>query len=187
MEKKYSAQSYSYRIALGGIIASMCMMCMFLTGVIPMLYLLLPMATSGLIYIMALETSPHWGLMTYISVGLLSIFVTPNKDASLVFILFFGYYPLLCPILKRLHCPPLAFLIRMAIFNAAVLVFFYGSIYLLGADELWDSLGKYGKYGGYILLGIANVMFVSYDYLIGIFPTAYNRVLKPRIFPTKKS
>ncbi len=185
MEKKNSTGSYSYRIALGGIIASLCMMSMFLTGVIPMFYLLLPMICSGLIAIMAIETSPYWGFLTYVSVGLLSIFVTPNKDAALVFILFFGYYPLLRPILERLHMPPLAFLIRLAVFNAAVLVFFYGSIYLLGADELLESLGRYGKYGGWIMLGIANVMFLSYDYLISIFPSAYRKVLKPRIFPKR--
>ena len=83
-------QSVSYRIALGGIIASLCMLSMFLTGVFPMFYLLLPMASSVLIFIMAIETSTYWGFLTYLSVGILSIFVTPNKDAALAFLLFFG-------------------------------------------------------------------------------------------------
>ena len=78
MIQKHSAQSYSYRIALGGIIASLCMLCMFLTGVFPMFYLILPMLASGLIFLMALETSTYWGFLTYISVGLLSVFVTDS-------------------------------------------------------------------------------------------------------------
>ena len=40
---KESSQSLSYHIALGGIIAALCIACMFLTGVFPMFYLILPM------------------------------------------------------------------------------------------------------------------------------------------------
>ncbi len=103
MEKNRPDQSYSYRIALGGILASLCLLCMFLTGVFPMFYLLLPMGSSALISIMAMETSPYWGFLTYLAVGLLSFFITPNKDAALVFLIFFGYYPLLRPKLKKIR------------------------------------------------------------------------------------
>lgn len=183
MIQKHSAQSYSYRIALGGIIASLCMLCMFLTGVFPMFYLILPMLASGLIFLMALETSTYWGFLTYISVGLLSVFVTPNKDAALAFLIFFGYYPLLRPKMEHSRLRLLAFLLRLALFNAAVLGFFWISVYVLGMKALLDSLGDYGKYGGWILLGIANLMFLSYDYIMGAFPTVYRQHLKPRIFP----
>lgn len=183
MIQKHSAQSYSYRIALGGIIASLCMLCMFLTGVFPMFYLILPMLASGLIFLMALETSTYWGFLTYISVGLLSVFVTPNKDAALAFLIFFGYYPLLRPKMEHSRLRLLVFLLRLALFNAAVLGFFWISVYVLGMKALLDSLGDYGKYGGWILLGIANLMFLSYDYIMGAFPTVYRQHLKPRIFP----
>ena len=74
---KESSQSLSYHIALGGIIAALCIACMFLTGVFPMFYLILPMLASAFIYIMTLETGGYWGFLTYLSVGLLSVFVTP--------------------------------------------------------------------------------------------------------------
>lgn len=76
---KESSQSLSYHIALGGIIAALCIACMFLTGVFPMFYLILPMLASAFIYIMTLETGGYWGFLTYLSVGLLSVFVTPNR------------------------------------------------------------------------------------------------------------
>ena len=47
---KESSQSLSYHIALGGIIAALCIACMFLTGVFPMFYLILPMLASAFIY-----------------------------------------------------------------------------------------------------------------------------------------
>ena len=158
-QHKESAQSLSYHIALGGIIAALCIACMFLTGVFPMFYLILPMLASAFIYIMVLETSGYWGFLTYLSVGLLSIFVTPNKDASLAFLFFFGYFPLLRHLMERFRWKFVGFLLRLAVFNAAVLAFFWVSVYVLGMKELLESLGDYGKYGGWILLGIANVMF----------------------------
>lgn len=178
-------QSVSYRIALGGIIASLCMLSMFLTGVFPMFYLLLPMASSVLIFIMAIETSTYWGFLTYLSVGILSIFVTPNKDAALAFLLFFGYYPLIRPKLQKIHCKPLAFLLGLAIFNAAAFAFFGLTVYVLGMKELLESLGDYGKYGAWIMLGIANLMFLCYDYTMCTFRILYQWHLKPRIFPKR--
>ena len=181
--KKESAQSLSYRIALGGIIAALCIACMFLTGVFPMFYLVLPMLASAFIYIMALETGCYWGFLTYLSVGLLSVFVTPNKDASLAFLFFFGYFPLLRNGMERFRWKFLGFLLRLAVFNAPELTFFWVSVYVLGMKELLESLGDYGKYGGWILLGIANVMFFCYDFSMGSFPALYRRYLKPRISP----
>ena len=124
-QHKESAQSLSYHIALGGIIAALCIACMFLTGVFPMFYLILPMLASAFIYIMVLETSGYWGFLTYLSVGLLSIFVTPNKDASLAFLFFFGYFPLLRHLMERFRWKFVGFLLRLAVFNAAVLAFFW--------------------------------------------------------------
>lgn len=185
MKKENSAQSVSYRIALGGIIASLCIVCMFLTGVFPMFYLLLPMAASGLISVMAIETGSYWGFVTYVAVALLSVFITPNKDAALVFLLFFGHYPLLRPLIYKIKLKPIAFLLCLGVFNAAVLLFFWTAVYLFGADELLDSFGDYGKYGEWIMLGFANLMFLSYDYIMAIFPLLYRKKLKPRIFPNR--
>lgn len=120
---------------------------MFLTGVFPMFYLILPMLASAFIYIMTLETGGYWGFLTYLSVGLLSVFVTPNKDASLAFLFFFGYFPLLRNGMERFRWKFLGFLLRLAVFNAAVLTFFWVSVYVLGMKELLESLGDYGKYG----------------------------------------
>lgn len=178
--QKHNVQTVSYRIALGGIITALCLICMFLTGVVPMFYLILPMIASVLIYIMAMETTVSWGGMTFVSVGLLSLFITPNKDAGIVFMLFFGYYPLLRMLTTRVP-GWLSFLLRLGIFNGAVLIFYYFLVFAMGAEELVESIGDYGKYGAEILLAICNIMFVSYDYIMGVFPEVYRKKLKPRL------
>ena len=69
----------SYRVALGGIVSALCLSAMFFAGIMPALYLLLPMIAGVLMMIIAVEVSTGWAVLTYISVGLLSMFITFDK------------------------------------------------------------------------------------------------------------
>lgn len=59
-------QPLPYRIALGGTLASFCLLFLFITGVLPMFYLIMPMLCSLLILIMAETTSPYWAFIMYL-------------------------------------------------------------------------------------------------------------------------
>ncbi len=119
--------------------------------------------------------------MMYLAVGTLSLFVTPNKDAALIFIMFFGHYPLLRPILSRIKPRLLGYALKLLVFNACVLAYFFATVYVLGMDALLEEMGEMGKYGGLMLLGLANMMFISYDYLMIIAMEVYRTKLHPKI------
>ena len=61
--------SVSYKVALGGIISSLCLICMFLTGVFPVLYITLPMIAGVLMMIMSAEITPSWAYLTFMASG----------------------------------------------------------------------------------------------------------------------
>ena len=84
----------SYRVALGGIVSALCLVVMFLAGILPALYILLPIMASVLLMLIAAEVSTGWALLTYIAVGILSLFITADKEAALIFIMF-GHYPII--------------------------------------------------------------------------------------------
>ncbi len=174
-------QSISYRIALGGTLASMCLVSQFITGVFPAFYIVMPMICGILVTVMATETNVWWGFLMYLAVSTLSLFVTPNKDAALIFIMFFGHYPLIRPYLHRLRLKPLIYILKLLIYNACILAYFFLTVYLFGMDELLEEMGEFGKYGAYLLLGSANVMFVSYDYLMDVAMMVYRKRLHPKI------
>ena len=174
-------RSLSYRIALGGTLVSMCLLCQFITGVFPVFYIIMPMICGILITVMATETSTWWGFLMYLAVGTLSLFVTPNKDAAFIFIMFFGHYPLIRPYISRIRPKPLGYLLKLSIFNLCMLAFFFMTVYLFGMDELLEDMGDFGRYGGLVLLGTANMMFVSYDYLMDISMELYRQKLHPKI------
>ena len=88
-------QKKSAQVALGGIATGMCIALMFATGMIPFSYYALP-ALAGLVLIAVREENGlSTALIVFAAVSLLSVFVVPIKEAALLFIAFFGYYPIL--------------------------------------------------------------------------------------------
>ena len=175
----------SYRVALGGIVSAFCLMSMFLTGVFPLLYLVLPMISGVLLLIVVMEVSLQWAWVTYIAVGLLSLFVTYDKEAALIFILFFGSYPLFRNYLQKISPRSVQIVINLLIFNISMIIYFYTNIYLLGAEELLEEFQEYGKHAGKIILLILNPFFLMYDISLDNLSEVYLKVLKPRIMGRK--
>lgn len=174
-------RSLSYKIALGGTLASMCLICQFITGVFPIFYIIMPMICGILVTVMATETNIRWGFLMYLAVSVLSLFITPNKDAALIFIMFFGHYPLLRPALSKIKPRLLSFALKVLFFNVCIILYFVLTVFVFGATELLEEMGEMGKYGGIILLCTANLMFSSYDYLMELARELYQKKLHPKI------
>jgi len=153
----------SYRVALGGIVSALCLVTMFLAGVLPALYIVLPMIAGVLMMIIAEEVSKSWALLTYIAVSILAMFITFDKEAALMFILLFGHYPILRLYTDKLPLKWLRRLVRLLIFNVCVVVYFYVTVYIFGLDQMLEEFDDFGRYGAYIMLALANVIFVLYD------------------------
>lgn len=170
----------SYRVALGGIVSALCLVTMFLAGVIPALYLVLPMAAGVLMMIIAEEVSKSWAFLTYLSVSLLSMFITFDKEAALIFILLFGHYPILRLYIEKLPLKWLRAAVRTVLFNTCVVAYFYVTVYIFGLDEMADELSDYGRYGAYIMLGFVNILFILYDLNLGSIYRIYIKRLAPK-------
>ena len=78
----------SGKIALGGLISALCLVCMFLTGLIPFATIALPAIAGVLLIVVVIELGKRWALLVYAAVSLLSILLTADMEAKLLFILF---------------------------------------------------------------------------------------------------
>ncbi|MCR5599345.1 MAG: hypothetical protein K6G33_01175 [Ruminococcus sp.] len=170
----------SYRVALGGIVSALCLVTMFLAGVLPALYLLLPGIAGILLMIIAVEVNTPWALLTYVAVSLLSLFITFDKEAALIFIMLFGHYPILRAYIQKIPLKLTRILVKLAIFNVCIISYFYVTVYLLGLKELLEQLDDFGSFGGYIMLGITNVIFLVYDLDLDFMLRLYRKRLMPR-------
>lgn len=170
----------SYRVALGGIVSALCLVTMFLAGILPALYLLLPMIAGVLLMIIAEEVNTPWALLTYISVSILSMFITFDKEAALIFIMFFGHYPIIRPYICKIPLRLLRAAVKLILFNACVIAYFYVTVYIFGLKEMLEQFDEFGKYGAEIMLIMANVVFVLYDINLDSLHTIYKKRLMPK-------
>ena len=170
----------SYRVALGGIVSALCLVTMFLAGVLPALYLLLPGIAGILLMIIAVEVNTPWAFLTYIAVSLLSMFITFDKEAALIFIMFFGHYPILRAYIQKISLKLFRCTIKLAIFNVCIIGYFYVTVYLFGMKDMLEQLDDLGRYGSYIMLFITNLLFLVYDLDLDFMLNLYRKKLMPR-------
>lgn len=170
----------SYRVALGGIVSALCLVTMFLAGIMPALYLVLPLIAGVLLMIIAEEVSKGWAALTYISVGILSLFITADKEAALIFIMMFGHYPILRFYLDRISLSLFRGIVKLAVFNACTLAYFYVTVYIFGLSEVLEDMDEFGRYGGAIMLAACNLIFILYDYNLRSFHKIYVKRIMPK-------
>lgn len=170
----------SYRVALGGIVSALCLVTMFLAGVIPALYLLLPGIAGILLMIIAVEVNIPWAFLTYLAVSLLSMIITFDKEAALIFIMFFGHYPIIRFYIQKIPLSLFRLTIKLLIFNICIIGYFYVTVFIFGLDEMLDEFDDLGRYGAYIMLGICNVIFLIYDLDLDFMYKLYRKKLMPK-------
>lgn len=156
-----------------------------MTGVAPFLYLTLPMIAGALLTVIVVEVNLSWAFLTYIAVSLLSVFVTFDKEAAIIFILFFGHYPLLKYIIEKIPIKIFKVIIKFAIFNICIVADYQITIHLLGISDFMDDFAILGTYGIYILWGFSNIFFIFYDYVLSGCVDLYLKYLKPKIYGSK--
>ena len=126
--------SESRKIALSGVFGSLAAVLMLMGGILP--------------------------LATYVAPAL---FVVPDKEMSLIFVFFLGFYPLLKASIERMRSRAAQWAVKLAVFNACI-VGMYGIILFLfpigAVVEEFESMGI--PFTGLLLL-MGNVTFVIYD------------------------
>lgn len=172
----------STQVALGGLSAALCIMLMFMTGMIPFMTYALP-AVSGVILIcVLLENGTGTALLVYCTVSLLSLLVVPDREAAIMFIAFFGYYPILKPALERtVKIRPIRFVLKLALFNTAIILAYQAIIYILQIPDILEEFGDFGKYSVPIILGLGNIVFIIYDFALTQLIDIYIMWFRPRI------
>jgi hypothetical protein len=117
-----------------------------------------------------------------VSVSLLSLFVTFDKESSITFIFMFGLYPILKTFFDKIKPKILRWLCKLLYYDVFITIAFQIIFFIFGSQELMEDMTKYfGEHGMLILLLITNPVFGMYDYILGNFLELYYKFLKPKI------
>ena len=164
-KKGESAVKESSKAALCGITSALAVVVMLSTYISPFLVYAAP-AFAGLLLLPVLnEINSKWALGTYITVCLVSIFIIADKEASVFYALFFGYYPILAFILnKKIRSRLIRFIIKLPIFNLSYVASILICMYVFAID--FDDFTGEDILISILYIPLLNLLFVVYDILV---------------------
>ena len=170
----------SQKVALCGMVAALCTMLMFLTGVFPFATYAMPALAGLLMVAVAVETGASWAFTLYAAVSILSFIMTPDKEAMLMFVMFFGHYPITKFWLEKIKFKPLGWLLKIISFNACIVAAYLIVIFVFQIPDILTEFGDFGKYSVLIMLGLGNLLFFVYDFALTQIMAVYVYVFRPK-------
>ncbi len=114
------------------------------------------------------EIGVKWSLGAYFVSAALT-FVFGISEAGLVYVMFFGYYPIIKALLEKIRFRIAEYIAKFAIFNLAIIAAYAILISIFGLAALgFDSMTFV-----WITLGVGNIFFILYDICISKIATLY--------------
>ena len=157
----------SFRVAFCGVLAALMIVIMLLGTMIPATEYLCPAVAGVLIIPVVWEFGGKTGALLYLAVALLSLILSPNKEAALFFALLFG----------------LRVVLKLVLFNAALAVIIALLLFVLVSPD-WQA--DAANWTGLVVAGmlvLGNVAFLIYDVLLARISDLYVYRLRPKLFP----
>lgn len=167
----------SIRIAFCGIITALGTMLMFFTGLISIGTYALPAIAGVLSILIVVELGVKWAWPVYAATSILSFLLAADKEAAVLYFVFFGFYPILKACMERLQKKSVVYLLKFAAFNAAMILDFFISLSVLRVPQ--ESFTVFGIYLPWVFLAAGNVVFIIYDFAVsGLVVMYYQRFHK---------
>ena len=137
-------RSKTSKVALCGVIAALSVVVLFLTGVVPVATIALPAVAGCFLIAVVAETDVRSGVAVYAIVSVLAALLVPDREATLFYIVFFGYYPALYGTLSRIRNSVARWAAKLLVFNAAAVLEALLAVWLLGIPlaEICRSAGR---------------------------------------------
>ncbi|MBR1864624.1 MAG: hypothetical protein IJ806_11125 [Ruminococcus sp.] len=175
----------AFRVALGGICTAVCLLLMFCSTFLPVMSYTAAIFSGFLMVVMIVEADMTYAVVTYFAVSLLSVFITPNYEASLLFIMFMGYYPMVKFVLDRsLRTLPRR-VIKFLMFNAAVTLYYNVFKYFFTSVDMLEGMEMFGRYALLVLWLLAQVCFVTSDFALTALTEMYITWFRRKILRRK--
>ena len=156
------------RVALVGVLAALSLIALYLSAVSPTARMGI-VAIAGLFPAGAVVSAGlKAGFFCYGAAGLLGLLLVPDKANALLYLLFFGLWPMLKSLLE--------WLCKLAVFNAVLTLFWFGlhSLFLPFLPETLQA--------PWMVYAAGNAAFVIYDVgfskLISFYVARVDRVLR---------
>lgn len=164
-------------IAYSGVATALSVVMLFLGSIFWVLGYTMPLVASLVMIILLDSISQKGALLTFISTSIISFILLNDKECVLLYVLFFGYYPLIRDKINDIKPKFFSYLLKFITFNAAMVLTQVLCVYVFGIP-FDDMLGKWG-----IVLFVLclNLVFVVFDKLYTLLLRLYKIKLKKKV------
>ena len=174
-------QNESQRIALAGVFGALSLTFMLVGGILPLATFAAPAIAGILIMPVAIEFGRKTGWLLYAAIGLLSLLLVSDREMSLIFLFFFGFYPLLKTNIERLHTRTARILVKFAVFNLCVVSMYALILLVFPIPAVAGEFAEMGYGLAGVLLVMGNLTFAVYDAAVARLVSLYCSRLRPRL------
>ncbi len=153
------------KVAYGGIISALSLVILLIASYIEVMDVSAVVVVSLGIVFMQIEFGTTASVTTFVAVSLLSVIFLPSKLPAFMYICFGGWYPIVKRFLERVKMP-LSIVLKLAVFNVALVLYALSTLFVLMIEMPNDTLNI-------VLIAMANVVFLVYDYALSRLITVY--------------
>lgn len=170
------SRSTTHQVALTAVLSALSLILLYLSAMVPT-------GRIGVVALAGLTPSAAVvscgigpGLLCYVGTGILALFLLPDKGNALLYLLFFGLYPLVKHAIERLNKLPLELILKLGFFNAVLTLFWFGLRRILLSALSIEPQALWILYAG------GNAIFLLYDFgftqVIAFYMRRVDRILR---------
>ena len=162
----------SQKIATGGLISALSLLFLYLCSVVPSGKIAMICISSFCIGLCVALINIRFSVVAYIAVSILGLILLPNKIIPLLFILFFGNYPVAKLFLEKITNTYLMWLVKIIVFNIYAVVTYFMVTRFIDVEI---------NFAVPIIILIANFAYVIYDFAFSIFVTKILEIRRKKL------
>lgn len=151
----------SSKCAVGGIVAALSLVLMISVAIIPFMTYALPALAGAFIVFVVIEIDKKWAAGVYAAVAILGIFLVPEKEVAVLYLAFFGYYPILKAVIESKTGTVVGWILKILTFEITMIVSYWLMIKFMGVTI--DEMDEFGVWAIPMLLGLGTFAFIMYD------------------------
>lgn len=161
----------SYPVALGGVLAALAVVIMTLGGMIPVATYVCPVLCSVLLFFVIRFCGNRIGWAWFIAVTILSLLLSPDKEAAAVFTAL-GYYPIIKPKMDKSR---LKWFWKTLLFNVVTILLYCALIFVFGMQYIAAEYRELGSIGLIVTLVLGNLCFFMMDRVLSMMEIKFYR------------
>lgn len=159
------------KITFSAVISALAVAIMYIGAMLEVLDLSTAALASICVMLIYTELGAKYAFMSYACISVLSFLLLPTKYSAIFFIGFLGFYPMAKAFFERKFRGVLCLILKFVLLNVCIFAMLLVVRYVM-TEALWFEI---------MVLVLANVVFVVYDYALSTLLRAYVFVWRKKL------